>query len=432
MGPKVAKRRPAIAIAFLVSALFLPAPSRSDEESAVWILSKNAADTRAALLAVEYWSDPKRPDLPEHLRPIPLVEAARTLAADAQRGPYGASRRNRAIVKLTLAGLSLGSDGRAVHEHRQALEILGAPIERIDALIHEIGARPRPDPTVTLDWDQLLAWIRPALSLEFFRLLVASSPIPPLVNCSWLGIPSTVSEKRHGFQTFPCSDIAAPNDAEVVATTSVMVRRQFQELAELMDPQNWDAQSSPPDHCNVYFEETKVVTLNLQSGDWEAHKCPASPGTAWSAPLQEKFRMEFGQSPGSLSTSVATILDIDASPSSNPSNFMAMYRLNEHIFTNIGSDTRGEIDLDKGYSAVGSGASGTNEHKVGGEKRVRFTGWKSPATRSNPNPPDDSAYYNTLACYSLKAMGDALQEFVCCPVPPPTCERLPRPRLLNP
>lgn len=435
MGPEAVRRRRGICRVLAVSSAALLVWSASEESRAQprppdggdlrGVGPLSAEEIREALLAVEFWTDPvisRLPDFPQDLRPMSLERVGRILLADSERGAFGKSRYGRSMVTLVLTGLSFDRDGKHSHAHKTALDAMHAPMDQIDSIIEGIvNDFPRP-PGVPFDPNELRVFVierlRPVLVRQFVLAMLSS-------GCTSIGEPSTTvtMEWMEGMQrkSLSCGP-GAPADAEVMATTQVLVKRKFSELAQLMDPQNWDAEESPPDECNVYFEDTYVVENQPNLG-WRRVACPPTPGTEYQpAFLQEHFRMGFEEpfSGQSLDTSVITVLKItpDLIPDSGATECKTTYDFIEHIGSNIGNDVGGWIDRDSGFVRVSpDGTGNADHHMIQGEKHLRFVGWDA-----SSNPSGKDAYYNMLACLALQSMGKALQEFVCCDVPtPPVC-----------
>lgn len=444
MDPEVVRRRVWTSLAILaMAALFSMSASRcedprvaslSEERTSqrVAVGAPSDAEIRAALLAIEFWSDEKHPpydEIPEDLRPITLEEAADILNRDkGTESPFGNSRWSRSVITLTVEGLELDDKGRPSHRHRAALERLGAPLVEIDREIAKLvnASSTHATPSAHLELTKLVrAQLPVILSTEIPSLFPLS-----VSSCTLIGTPLTYAymKWRDNFgseKKSPCSSMA---DAIVVGNTTVDVDREFCALTQLLDAQNWDAPESPAGQCNVYFEKALLVERNFWGNGWVPDNNPPAPGSEWGTQthpmsLNEIFVTTWQPISKNLDTRMETILNVwtnlDFDQNQNPTKYELHYNLREHRYSRIGNDDRGHITIDEGHTEVLPYTGKPGRYAVEGEKQLQFAGWQGRSLASNTGVTDWNGYYNMLACYSIQSMGKALQEFVCCDVPPP-------------
>ena len=371
--------------------------------------SDPSAARRAAMLTVYFYAhiEPGA-EVPETVRPLPLLEAARILRADT--GPFAESRRRRAIVKLAAADLE---------RHRDALEILGAPLDAILAILDI-------QPPLTL----------PEREKQIFALMNAAGPAVP--GCQ-PGMATTETEQGPNKLASHCPDPL--NTAGVTkATSTITVPRPLSVIRQIMDPQSWDT-------CSEYFPKTHVAkqdpsgVYKIDSNTHEVDEDPAAPppGSNWSGVLFEHFRLDWQQlsedawqkvfdelpaawklflpTPPTMvvpagESSFWNLLSINTQ--SGPDEYRVEYCLRMSIHGRIGLlpplqflESVGGIDVDEGHSeAATNPASG--EVKLTGVKYIRFAGWF---------PPLSDVWLNVWAEVFLDAMGGELEESVCCALP---------------
>jgi hypothetical protein len=365
------------------------------------------ADVRAAMLSVYYHGDRERPEELEASF-LPRTEAAEILAEDARRSSFGESRRRRAVRKLVMGGLVLRDDGKPDHRYRDALLILlerpGRPgaevlseidgaIERVVVEFHE----PVPSPTS----GELPADLAQEIGEGVAEYLDSGGGA--IRGCP--SVTESLAESIDGSQATSTCAHSDPNWTSdlVWVEATVSVQRSVSEVAEALDPQNWDAWDQVENEpCSLWFEKIDVV----EPPDWEAKSCPPAPGFDWSGYVWEKFYVDWALG----STEFRNVLQVvsDRDPDVDPSRHRFDFCLEDFRGGDVGGDASGTIAVDEGASHVAQGSNGWVN--LTAEKRISFRGWA------------DDAGMKVAAEYALLNMGDAHAEQACCrPPPPPAC-----------
>jgi hypothetical protein len=167
----------------------------------------------------------------------------------------------------------------------------------------------------------------------------------------------------------------------------------------VLDPQSWDTAG-----CGKYFE--RACTLKADRSD--CRSCPPGAGSDWSAPLYEEFRLPLDPWLTGLDSQFQVVLDVTSARETD--HYQADFCLHDALYTRVGNDSSGTIDVDEGFSRASAGSGGWIALEA--EKLLRFAGW------TDPYGNDADAAVNWTARVLLWAMGEGLQEQACCPVPP--------------
>lgn len=346
-------------------------------------MAPDASRIRAALLSVHWHAiDPHADEAPEPIRPIPETEAARIIAE--LQGPMAESRRRTAITVLAADD---------VERHREALEILRAPIPEI------------------LETLKLFARIR-VLREQAVRTLLEKSG-DAIAGCSQTG---AITEIVVAPQQLEAGCTQRPTGTSTVdvtqATSRIEVTRPLADLARAMDPQSWDV-------CMpLYFEKTHVAKIVNgapvldANHDAEAATNPPALGSTWQQPLFEHFEIDwrFGMPLPPAYSSFRNLLAIDSSSSGTTNR--VTYCLAQSLWSSVPilPPFAGGIDVDDGHLAASPGAAG-GALSLEVVKFIRFAGW--------PNVPIDySKWFNQMSAAMLRTMGGELEKLVCCTPPP--------------
>lgn len=373
-------------------------PPGSPERRDSW-----SAYVRAAMLSAYYYADRERRELP--WKPIPLLDAARILVQDAERSSFGESRRRRVVQKLIVGGLELGDDLTHSHRYRDALVVLlEEPGRSGETLLGEI------DVQIERAIKEFFSgsFVGAGIPIELLRriaallseLLYASAPA--IGGCAAVAAPDT-EIKDPSAASSTCGHLGEGWKTSLVwAETTLAVKRDLEEVAVALDPQNWDAWDAVEgERCSPWFAEVLVV----EAPAWSQLSCPPTPGLDWSGHLYEEFVLDWVL----VNSAFFNVLEVDSErePDPDPTEHIYDFCLESYLGGWVGSD-EGAIAVDEGFSKVFQGAGGWVD--LAAEKKISFIGWL------------DDAGMQVAAELLLENMGDAHAEQACCrPPPPPTC-----------
>lgn len=342
-----------------------------------------AAETRAAMQSIYYFAyNPETPDPEGRLKPQPLPAAVALLTHD--QSPGSEQRRGLAIAKLvgasTLVKMPDGFKIQIGPAHvRTALQDLGAPLDRIAAVLAEL-----PPEAKRLQKENavyaVLGGVDPPPSSPPPGPPPPPPPPPTLVQKS-CAEPDDCPEPTVECPT-PTTTTCDPQSKVTHATFRVTVFRGMAELRPVMDPQNWA-------RCNsLFFDRTYLAKKDKllgtfprnPEGDAEKEPTPFPPGSVWTGVLFEHFTLE------TLAGTVSfkNLLNISAwelptpgavgtaTPTPTPRAWGFDYSLKEPINSKVGNETPapGGIDIDAGSVKL---EVDNKQIVVVGEKYIRFS-----------------------------------------------------------
>jgi hypothetical protein len=275
-------------------------------------LNSTKVERRSAMLSIYYHSYPEIYALnhPKAYVPIAVTTAADILAGDS--GPAAEHRIRQAIVSLSVGRIEEG--GFDEKDIVSAINTLAAPIDIIEPIEETFEEG------------------------DFRSDAEASQAIYALLSVLGLGENCAPSTTDVGY------------DATTQGTIAVFavrgVERDFDELAELFDPQNWA-------HCSDYFSDSFIAREvsgsypRDSSGTAEPATSTPDPGTTWRKVLFEFFDM----STAGFDVWFKNLLNIDAHRTNDL--FFFQYSLHESIKTRIGLITYNQgLARDQGYATV--------------------------------------------------------------------------------
>jgi len=347
---------------------------------------------RAAMFSVYFYSLYSSSEwVPEGLRPIDLLEAARLLKRD--EAPFAASRRHRAIANLAAAGLD---DPR----RREALTILEAPIEEIEALLADLLPKARAHrPATAADPACQMGGITDLVDLATIDQVIVPAVLSFLTSRLGPAIPDCIGK----FAVLSTDYSLLTRRSSVVV--GGWVERDYAVVCEQMDPQHWD-------ECSDYFTETHIA---LKSGsdypvepDFSVKADPNPPArcASYDRELYERFDIAFDMGDGTLNMAwYKQLLTIESETPSSGAGHVYEYELydGKAIRSVVGIDERnGGLDTNQGQVTLTWNAS-ENRTEIELSKTVRFS----------DRPLIDIAL-NPLATVTLRAMAGELHEMVCC------------------
>lgn len=389
-------RSPCMSI--VLAALVVVAAQRPGMAAPPTAAPARAADTataqrRAAILSVYFHSHYSSSDwLPAEVRPMDLTEAARVLKSAS--GRLAESRRRRAIAHLVVAGLE-------DPDRCEAVRILGAPIGPLvetlrglavaDGAATALLATPVAANPCQSGPTALAVPTQQALAEVFARLEQLLGPAIP--DCAYEFHPAkTAFDLQTGITT---------------AEVDTAVKRDAGAVCQVMDPQNWDA-----DSCSDFF--TAVYVAKKTGKDYVVGKDfsvaedsnPPPPCTTYHRELFEHFDVyfEYPIPPGGLVLAwYKNLLGIDSKALA-----AGAHRYEYKLFRSLGSsvyfDVRpGGLGYDDGTITLGPRAADPSWTELHLTKIVQFTG----------RPLLDWAL-NLWASISLEAMAEELPEMACC------------------
>lgn len=293
--------------------------------------------------------------------PMALDQAVAVLRAG--KGELAESRRRRAIATLA----SARSDNPRL---QQALTALGAPLDRIRALV---GNAPKSDRSPT----------RAATMISVLALL------------DQLWSPASQVCQR----TVPVSKlewVSAERLAKVRVNLSVKRSDGLDGLRKAIDPQNWDRCSDFIVASYVAQETNGEYPVDADFNAIENTSNPPVPGTAWEGVAFEHLAVTWGVT-FSWFKHILTI-DSKTGPDTHRFDFALKKSLRSGV---LGDELDGGIDVDDGYAAATLKSDGWID--VEATKALRFS-----------ERPFKTTLLNTWAVVALAAMGDELWETVCC------------------
>jgi hypothetical protein len=360
-------------------------------------------DLRAAMISAYYYGDRERSeDLRDRFLPAP--EAARILAADARLSSFGESRRRRAVRKLVTGGLALRGDATFEHRYRDALLILldqpGRPgvevLSEIDGVIERVVLEFH-EPVPSADPGELPPDLVQEIGEGVAEYLDSGGEA--IRGCpSVTESPAQVMDVGQATSTCGHSDPNWTSDL-VWVQAKVSVKRDISEVAEALDPQNWDAWDQVESkRCSLWFELIDVV----EPPDWDARACPPTPGFDWSGYVWERFYVDLGD------TLFENVLEVtsEREPDVDPTRHRFDFCLEDFLKGGVGDDLSGTIAVDEGSSQVAQGSGGWVN--LIAEKMISFQGWA------------DDEFMRETAEYALLSMGDEHAEQACCRPPRPS------------
>lgn len=332
--------------------------------------------------------------LPEELRPIDLLDAARILKRG--EGPYAESRRRRAIANLAAPGLD-------DPKRREALAILGAPIREIEELLADLVPPPAPSRN-----------LRPSPTAGGAPPCGVVSAIADLATIDHVIVPAILDllEQKLGLAIPGCAGKISVIDTDhdwvtmkSTVTVGGWVERDFSVVCEKMDPQHWD-------ECSDFFGQTYIAQKTgakyaIQS-DYSVKADPSPPPlcTAYDREIFEHFDVAFdlpGTSGGLVLAWYKQLLSIDSEKLSPGTGHRYGYHLYQAIRSQVGlHQDDGGIDTNEGEVKLEWDAA-ENRTKLELTKTVRFS----------DRPWIDLAL-NLLAPVTLRAMTGELHEMACC------------------
>jgi hypothetical protein len=392
-----------VAILIVLAAVALPNPSckatQLSEPPPSTVLREvptNADLRRAAMLSVYFFAIYSSSDwLPEDLRPIELLDAARTLQGDET--PYAESRRRRAIANLAAGGLDDPN-------RREALKILGAPIEDIEELLADLVARKRQranaDPPLATDEAACQSGgIAAIVDLATIDQVFVPAVLDLLAQKQGPAIPGC-----NGKFSVLSSDYDWWTRKSTVRVGG-WVERDFSVVCEKMDPQHWD-------ECSDFFNPTyialKVGTKYTIESDYSVKPDPNPPPlcTKYARELYEHFDVAFEMPASSGSLKMAwynQLLSIDSNPLSAGTEHSYGYHLYDAIRSQVGiHEDDGGLDTNEGAVTLKWNAT---------EKRTELE--LSKTVRFSDRPGIDLSL-NAMASVTLRAMSGELHEMACC------------------
>lgn len=180
----------------------------------------------------------------------------------------------------------------------------------------------------------------------------------------------------------------------------IRVNRPKQELAEVMDPQNWDQCLSlmfPATYLAA--QESDGSYLEDSYGTVAPQPTPAAPGSSWDAVVYEHFAFPYFSWYRTL-LSVRTLNTVD--------DYWLDYALYRSNKSNVMGDgpLPGGIEIDQGYGWINDEGGGWSRYE--GLKIVRFSGRPGTFPRW---------YMNALIRVIVLVMMSDMESWLCCPLP---------------
>jgi hypothetical protein len=332
---------------------------------------ESAQRIQSAMISIHWHAIRRDVDqAPPQIRPMPLLDAARIVAA--QTGRFAEADRRTAIAVLAADDVDF---------HKDALLVLHAPLPAIIAILQHLP------PNTTLREKAIYA-----------RL---DEDGPAVANCeaTIISPPDVVPDPPQGEPS--CSRSGSNLGVNRVTTTAQVSGTTRDKLSRAMDPQSWDV-------CmHDYFDATYVANpvtnpSTVPCYDPPAATSPPSPGSNWSGSLFERFN---------IVSIFRNFLDIN---STGTSGYLVKYCLSNSVCSEVPwlPPFSGGIDVDEGHlNASASASAGTYSLEV--VKYVRFAGWP-------PSPYDP--WIPSMTAAALKNSGDSILKLACCdttaPAPP--------------